>query len=134
MEHFVYQVIKASWGIVVSVSADFVPMNSFEGEFDRTSERFGVSGLDRMQPNEREAFLLGAEIVSSQIDECLRTKAPMILRLQKVEHNFSDFQVEGITCAAVGIIAQKFGFKPPEIKVEFDKSHNRYSFDFLVRT
>lgn len=130
MEHFVYQTIKSSWGIVVSVSADFVPMDSFSGEYTRTGSCFGVSGLEALHPTDRDAFLLGVRILGSQIEDRLQGKPPLIMRLQKLDYNVADFQVEGITCAVIGLLANKFGIPNSSIEVGFDKPNNRYTFDF----
>ena len=105
-------------------------MDSFSGDYTRIGSRFGVSGLEALHPTDRDAFLFGVRIIGSQIEDRLRGEPPLIMRLQKLDYNFADFQVEGITCAVIGLLANKFGFPNPEIEVTFEKPNNRYTFVF----
>ncbi|MBL8183155.1 MAG: hypothetical protein JNL64_16275, partial [Blastocatellia bacterium] len=91
---------------------------------------FGVSGLEALQPADRDAFLFGVRILGSQLDDRLKREAPLVMRLQKLDYNPTDFQVEGLTCAVIGLLANKFGIPTPNIEVGFDKPNNRYTFVF----
>ncbi len=130
MDTFVYQVIRSSWGIVVRVGADFVPLSSNPGNYADVTSQLGVADLVGLPPVELTAFLRGAAIIAPRIEQLPARPDPMILQLREVSHNLTDFQTEGLTCAAIGLIARKYDLPEPEIGVRFDRTRNRYEFDF----
>jgi hypothetical protein len=130
---FRYEVMQASWGIVVTIDAE--ASDSAEAPTDRGQVAPGLwldPGEVRLWPEGFHYLALGLRIVASEIKRT--TAAPHVqVVLRTVDFAETDFQDEGLAPAIAGWAAQHFGFAAPAIPVRYDKFRGRYDFDLPER-
>jgi hypothetical protein len=130
---FEYRVFKSTWGIYIRLTAVAVPYSEQgEGLIEITPELGLLVKPTNMRPVRQmvQYLTLGLQIVAAQVLQNAGSRLPLIVQVLKIEADFVDYQDEGLAAAMIGWAAQEFGFDPPAIPVEYDKSLRKYIFDF----
>ena len=127
---YIYRVVLTSWAVVVTLSAEFLPMEEVPG-FTVVNPKLGLlNKCEKLTEKEVDLLFLGARLIGRAVEAALKEKPGVVLVIDTVEHPVLDYQEEGIAAAVAGLIARKFSLPEPNIRVEFDKSRNRYVFHF----
>ncbi|PKV89891.1 hypothetical protein [Streptomyces sp. TLI_146] len=129
---YTYKLLKGPWGVRISLTAQVVHAEPSDGE--RVSAEVPVwiafeetaSGLDEaVKAGLRDGL---AAVASEVSDSVAGTPATVIIhRMSYVE---SDFQEEGVPVAMCRWAEEEFGLPPRRIDASFDRTANRYSFDW----
>lgn len=131
-----YIILKSSWGICVNISAECKEITEISDKSHKVCENLFVKFTDKplMQydfyKGDMEYIIKGLKFVSKQIIENSLFENTLI-EIYKLEYSLCDFQDEGITMVIMEWASKVFYFKMPEIEVNFNKSENRYIFDFI---
>lgn len=127
-----YQIFKSSWGIVVQVTAEAIPLSSFSGTAMEITPavRLTVEQGAGVRTEDLEYLIKGLQLVAEDINRARKTDEPLIIRILDLWYSICDYQEEGTACVIAIWAAGLFGFPAPEIPVTFDKGQNKYIFDF----
>jgi hypothetical protein len=123
-----YKVIKASWGIAVSLEARVVSAQS-TGDARSVTQLMGIAYALRdrdVTPEENEQFVLALRALAPAIEA--KIASPIAIEVQQISYLPTDFQIEGLRAAMYYWAAEEFGLMSPEISVSYDASSNRYRF------
>ncbi|MDG4765730.1 hypothetical protein O7632_16735 [Solwaraspora sp. WMMD406] len=128
---YTYRVLRSSWGIFISITADAfkgeggsdgaVPLG--EGVFLADATQGAGLSRDVMDMLARGLGLLSTEIASTGSGERITVV------VQEIRYNDCDFQEEGLAAAIHGWAIAEFGLPKRDIAVTFDREANRYVFD-----
>jgi hypothetical protein len=121
-----YRVLKAAWGIVIWITAEYGPLaQAASGKpwteatelhlAQAVQDRIGAEGVRELASGMRTGLKLAR----------LRTP-PESIRVLDVRIVECDFQVEGLAAAGHEWICREFCRHLPPIGVEFDAAANRY--------
>ncbi|MEU5673843.1 hypothetical protein ACGF3C_32590 [Micromonospora sp. NPDC047762] len=128
---YTYRLIRSSWGIRISITADPV-LGAVEvddviavGEdvFLADGTQGGRLGGAAMRMLARGLRSLSAEIASAAPGRVTT------IVVREVSYNEADFQEEGLAAAIVGWAVAEFGLPDRDIGAFFDAEANRYIFD-----
>jgi len=125
---------KASWGIAINVTAEWHAIASPPAEAVQMAERLWCSCDDRtLTSEELHYLLLGVKIVSDAIERQVREISRILIKVEKIDYNPTDYQPEGIVVAVAFWASKAFHFPKPEITGRYDKDRRKYIFTFEPR-
>jgi hypothetical protein len=130
-ETYVYRLLKSSWGVRVAItgtSEDLPPGPDGVTSCGLVSTGFS-GGAAKLADELREEIVAGLSMIRREISES-RGGAAVSVTIQEVKFNEADFQVDGLRAAAIRWAEMYFGLPEHLIGEDFDKSSNRYIFDF----
>ncbi|MEU5874201.1 MafI family immunity protein [Glycomyces sp. NPDC047369] len=122
-----YRVLKAAWGIVISVTAQYGPRGGAEPGMALTEttpelhlartvqDRLGTDGMHELARGMRTGLALAR-----------LTDPPESIRVLDVQIVETDFQVEGLAAAGYEWISREFWRSLPPVRADFDAAANRY--------
>ena len=98
----------------------------------RTLEHgFSVAGVPSWLTDEERGFLRkGFDIAGPALLAGSPFGVRSLLVVEELWFNPCDFQPEGLTCAAIGLVEALTGEKILEVPVSYDAATNRYDFRF----
>ena len=137
VEH-TYFVCKASWCINICIygyCSDFrlqTDKNNCISVCDRIWISINENQLDRYRKiySEDIPFLIkGIQYVQKQIRQNSEFQNTLIT-IDGLLYSICDFQKEGLIAGMIEWCAKAYNFEIPSISVEFDKSKNKYLFEF----
>jgi hypothetical protein len=123
-----YKVIKTSWGIAISLTAQVVPARTVR-DATSISRLIGIAYAleDRdVAPEENEQLVLALRALAGRIET--EIDGPIVIEVHQISYMPTDFQVEGLRAAMYYWAAEEFGLQPPEIVASYDTTVNRYQF------
>jgi len=127
-----YHCVKSRWGIHIFITGVIVSHASYS---DDDCIRI-ADGLWLVLPKSRFSKF-GKEYIPfalSNISDAIVSASPYkydtLIIFEEIEHNYLDFQEEGFVPATYQWISEALKIETPEVKVSFNKSLNRYEFDF----
>ncbi|MEV4705761.1 hypothetical protein [Actinoplanes sp. NPDC049316] len=118
---FDYKVLHASWGIQIAFTAEARP--SSQSGVRVVQDVDGAPLDDEMM----SAVVSGIALVAEEISAAV-SGHPVDIVVRSVRYAETDFQVEGLTAAAVGWAVERFGLPSRPVAVRFDRERNRYVF------
>ena len=132
---FKYILLKSSWGIAVTIDMIEIrhdlPMGSDYKINDKIILR--AKGFKHLTV-EQVCYWVGKGI--EDLATSISAKLPdqhIIYDLRSVDFSYTDFQLEGLYCAAQGWLGQYYDFEFPDMNVFFDKIKNKYVFPDLQK-
>lgn len=128
---YLYRVLKTSWGVHITLRAE---VRGGAPQRDAKKVVDGLFVLDatklfELSPEQMSMLGKGLELVAPEVIAAV-PEPPVTVEVQAVEHNFIDYQDEGLAAAVLGWAIGEFGLPPREIPVSYDRSVRRYVFDF----
>lgn len=129
---YTYSILKSSWGVRVTVAADVLLS---EGGDDGAMPVGPGLWLADATPGtaisgaEMEMLARGLKAIARDISSKSSGSA-LIIAVTSIRYNDCDFQLEGLAAAMIGWATEEFGLSPQDIPVTFDRSRNRYVFEF----
>lgn len=137
MEH-TYFVGQTSWCIKIRMNADILEFKSDHKYMNLVYVAEGV-WLDYIESSTNSKIKIhteyipylkrGLQMVMGQIQSHSIYQETVIL-IKEIEFGYCDFQEEGLIAVMIGWAAKAFEFDCPPIGVIYDKTNNRYVFNF----
>ena len=126
-----YRMIQTSWGVAVDLTGRLAAVDSPESSVLTLKHGFSVAGVPGWLTDEERDFLRkGFDIAGPTLLAGSSFGARSLLVIEELWFNPCDFQPEGLTCAAIGLVEALTGEKILEVPVSFDAATNRYEFRF----
>jgi hypothetical protein len=128
---YTYKVLKSSWGIWISIIVTIQNAQARKGRSDLVKRSTGLrfektaTGLSETY---RTALVTGWDIVAASAERSVGNEVRVIV--EDVKFVDTDFQVEGLSVAMVRWAEKVFKLDTWLIEVSFDRSANRYDFDW----
>jgi hypothetical protein len=129
---YVYRVLLASWGINVAMRGTARMFNEALPDSALKLERAGLlldSSL-RFTIEETNWLRAGLKMGADRVLPHLPEYANVLVELNEVTFQVTDFQEEGLACALAGLVCTAFNVAPATVAVAFDRVKNRYVFQF----
>ena len=134
---FKFKFRKASWGIFVDLTAEFVPcdltlLDSHDKDILPVTENLWLHlklGNLRLPEEEKPMLVLGAQIILNVSVNPIPT-TPGIIKISELSYPLTEYQPEGFAYAIAGWIAQEWNVPMPEIYIRYEKAKNTYFFKF----
>jgi hypothetical protein len=128
---YIYRCYKTSWGIYIGMTAELISYTNFKGETAEavrdiylSTERAPVSDV------ELGYLKLAIRLVEKQLRQKLADRLPVVIHILAFDIAHNDYDVEGMTYVMLGWLAQETDVSFPLPDPKFDKTANRYIFDF----
>lgn len=135
----VYRVIKSSWGIYIEINAGYERYSTsiYKNKSENIDNGIYIYNMKLPWPQscsildtEWEFLKYGLRLVSKKIKKNSPFKDDTLILLKTILFNECNFQIEGMTIAIMEWASLIFNFDIPKIEAEFDRSKNKYIFDF----
>lgn len=128
---YTYRFLRTSWGVRVVLTAEARGGTPDPGAVAVVDDLYVLDATEsrELAPEQLAMLVRGLGLVASEV-LAGAPERPVTVVVQVVEHNFIDYQDEGMAAAILGWAIAEFGLPPREIAVTFDKSAGRYAFDF----
>ncbi|MEV4638110.1 hypothetical protein AB0J80_12245 [Actinoplanes sp. NPDC049548] len=121
-----YRLLKAPWGIRITFVAEVEP---FSDRRTAIPVGHGVRVAHDLDEEQSAAVAAGLALVAKEISAAT-AGSPVDIVVHSVHYAETDFQIEGLTAAAVGWATERFALPPRRPAVHFDRTTNRYVFDW----
>lgn len=128
-----------SWGIVIYLDAEYAEYvkGLSDEKIKQVAEKIWITYREKNAYCDHGKYPLqdppylekGILLVQEQIRLHSKYEETLII-IQGMQHNYCDFQKEGLTAAIIEWAAEAFGFECPEIPVEYDRENRKYVYDF----
>jgi hypothetical protein len=134
---FKYKFLKTSWGILIDLTAKFVPCEPSPLEAD-DNETLHITnqlwlhlqlGNLRLTEDEKQMLVLGARMILNASSSSLPGISGMI-EITGIDYPLTEYQPEGLACALAGWAAKEWDIPMLEIPIRYDKPKNVYFFKF----
>lgn len=128
-----YQLLKASWGIVIYLNVDEI-LNGDKLESDiLIAHRVYLRLDDSIQWYTKDIALKYISAGLKDLTDLIKMRVPestVCFHVKSIDYNEAHFQEEGLYCAIQEWISQYYKLEINPIMVEFDNRQNRYVFNF----
>lgn len=138
MEQYTYCVCKANWCINITIVAGYSSLTEYTENAISIFDNLWIEKSknhyfknDKIDEIDFDYFVKGLNVVKDYILK-KREYEKTLITVYGVDFSVCDFQNEGLTAAIIEWAAETFKFKLLPIKVDFDKTKNRYIYDFSV--
>ncbi|WP_020526616.1 hypothetical protein [Flexithrix dorotheae] len=127
-----FSVLKGSWGISISLKAEFVPFHFSKSESTFVTKNIQVifSPEIKLLQDEIQLLVKGIKEYEKQIIENVRYKE-IGIRINEIDFAETDFQCEALYFAVIGWICKTLNLNEPEISVLFDNQKNKYLIEMV---
>ncbi|WP_430785369.1 hypothetical protein [Actinoplanes sp. G11-F43] len=122
---YVYRLLKTSWGVWISLTADARPPGTRDPRAVDVGS--GVTLVDGTPGATLDSGTLA--MLALGLTSVVKEITPTEIVVLELRYNDCDFQAEGLAAAASGWATAHFGLPPREIPARFDRANNRYVFD-----
>lgn len=129
---YVYRLLKSSWGILISITAQADFKAELTGQIVSPGIPVGLvfSGRAANIPRpDKEEIARGLGLIAREISLKVND-GPVIVNVSDVSYMESDFQLEGLSVAICRWAERELGLDYHDIVETFDRASNRYSFDW----
>jgi hypothetical protein len=128
---YTYKFLRASWGVRIVLTAEARGGAPDPGAVAVADDLYVLDATESHELTPEQVAMLGRGLglVASEV-LAGAPERPVTVVVRVVEHNFIDYQDEGMAAAILGWAIAEFGLAPREIPVTFDESAGRYAFDF----
>ena len=130
MSSFTYKIIKSSWGIHISIEAVWQNLSEYDEVSTKVSDKLFFANESYLTKEQAYFLSLGLRLDAPEFDESFKDKEPVVIVVKSVLYNLCDYQDEGMACAIMGWISQEFDITAPLVNVTFNRTENRYEFQF----
>lgn len=125
----------ATWGIVIFIEAEtffnsignISTMNGIKINQNVFLQAEKVGLID----DEIDYLILGIIKVYPKFSHFIETDKILIIKINNITFAETDYQKEGLFCAIIGWLAQRFDFEQPSIPTQYIKSENKYLIGFV---
>lgn len=127
---YVYRLLKTSWGVRISITAQADFQEGAEGERVDPSVPVWISfgeAVVELPETFRMEMSEGLSVVAREISESFLGR-PVTVTVKELSYVESDFQIEGISVAMCRWSEEEFGLPHRRIDESFDPATNRYIF------
>ncbi|MGW1716721.1 hypothetical protein [Streptomyces sp. NPDC002156] len=129
---YVYRLLKTSWGVRVSITAQAEIREGAEGgRVDPSVPVWIAFGevVAELPETFREKMREGLSVVADEISGSVLGR-PVTVTVSELSYVESDFQIEGISVAMCRWAEEEFVLPRRRIEESFDPATNRYVFDW----
>ena len=128
---YTYKFLRASWGVRIVLTAEARGGAPDPGAVAVVDGLYVLDATEshKLTPEQLAMLGRGLGLVASEV-LAVAPQRPVTVVVRVVEHNFVDYQDEGMAAAVLGWAIAEVGLAPREIPVAFDESAGRYAFDF----
>lgn len=130
---YVYKLLKTSWGVRISITAQAEFQEGAEGERVDPSGPVWISLGEAIVKLPEEFKRKLSDGISASAPGISRSVGgrPVTVRVEELGFVETDFQVDGISVAMCRWSEEEFGLPRRRIDESFDRATNRYVFDWL---
>lgn len=123
-----FKVLKSSWGIFVEIEATLIDKISNNENYVKVNNRLFISfeNYSSMADDFKLELINGLKWVENDMN----LNKDMVIILNNIEINPSDFQLEGLFLCMASWAGVVFEFDLPHYTYEYDKKLNKYVFTF----
>ncbi|MEL6655334.1 MAG: hypothetical protein AAFN93_22050 [Bacteroidota bacterium] len=125
-----YKIIKSSWGIWISITAE---IGSVQHDQLEVTDLIGIKlapDCINLSPQEIDYLKAGIKWVEHLITP--KIAAPITIKILEIRLVLTDYQAEGLYYAIASWLAEQFGFNLPSYRYSYNKEKNRYEFPDMI--
>lgn len=132
MKTYHYKISKTGWGIFISITANVYTNIEYNNSMFKIDNNFYVdfSEVPLITSDKIKENLLVSGI--SWVKKYIKFEGSMVLKIHKLDINFTDFQNEGLYYAIAFWLSKYFTFEMPHYNCYFNKESNTYIFPDIV--
>jgi hypothetical protein len=135
VREFTYKFIKSSWGIYISIKADWSYLSAYGRPSVKISEKlFFAAEAPYLIEVQLKYLHLGLSLLADEFDEKFKHREPVVVILKAVDFNPLDYQDEGLAAALMCWMSEEFEIPIAPLEIKFDRANNRYLFNFETET
>lgn len=112
--------LKATWAIYARITADIISKDDVDVA-ESVYKDLWLSVEAAMTPEDKKYLILGLRLIQESMGSTLERIGPSVLVIQSVDYTETDYQAEGMACAIMGWMHERFNITIPDIPVCFDK-------------
>ena len=128
---YIYRLLKSSWGIRIKITAsseEYKHVLERETRPGRVSVHFSDAATE-FADELRSHIVDGLAMIEGEIVQA-SGGADVSVTFEEIGFNDADFQAEGLSVAVIRWAEQHFNLPEHLVEESFDKSSNRYTFNF----